>query len=194
MHAYSAAHFATVTSHARPAGQLPTVDYEVQDGDFERAERTGRPLRRTPAAPRQCLRGGRASGPLLPGCLPSVRRLLGTPWQPDHAGRALLLETPEPPYELEHADADLTHLGLAGCLDDLAALVLCRPYGWSNERTDRFHQLVLRHVDQAKGGTYPVLARVEGGHTDPLPTFGVGVQVTVDADRAELSIDGAAVR
>lgn len=39
-----------------------------------------------------------------------------------------------------------------------------------------------------------MLARVEGGHTEPLPTLGVGVQVTVDADRAELVIDGAAVR
>ncbi|WP_462203319.1 hypothetical protein [Frankia sp. CcWB3] len=29
-------------------------------------------------------------------------------------------------------------------------------------------------------GSYPVLAHVEGGHTDPLPTFPIGVSTTVD--------------
>jgi muramoyltetrapeptide carboxypeptidase LdcA involved in peptidoglycan recycling len=37
---------------------------------------------------------------------------------------------------------------------------------------------------------YPVLTRVEGGHTDPLPTFPIGVEATVVGDELVL---GAAV-
>ncbi|SNQ51329.1 hypothetical protein FRACA_680003 [Frankia canadensis] len=29
------------------------------------------------------------------------------------------------------------------------------------------------------GSDYPVLAHIEGGHTDPLPTFPIGVSTTV---------------
>ncbi len=188
---YVAEHFARVTGRGEPAGPVPLADVEVQDGDHERAERTGEPLRRTPALPRRSLRPGVGTGPLLVGCLPSTRHLIGTPWQPEYAGRVLVLETPEPPYELEDADADLTHLRLAGLLDDLAGLALCRPYRWSPAQSDAFSALVLDHV--AHTG-YPVLAGLEGGHTDPLPTFPIGVRVTVDTGSADLVLEEPAVR
>jgi muramoyltetrapeptide carboxypeptidase len=194
---YTVGHFRRVVERAEPAGALPRADVEVHDGDFPAAEATGTPLRRSPARPRVVLRAGRGSGPLLAACLPSARNLLGTPWRPDYAGRVLVLETPEPPYSPEQADADLTHLRLAGCLDDLAALVLCRPYQFDDAATDAFHELVLEHVaavgdgQRGKGRGYPVLARVEGGHTDPVPTFPIGVAATVDGD--ELTLDAPAV-
>jgi muramoyltetrapeptide carboxypeptidase len=176
---YTVDHFQAVAGRAEAAGALPRADVEVHDGDFDAAEATGTPLRRSPSRPREVLRAGRGTGPLLAACLPSARHLLGTPWQPDYRGRVLVLETPEPPYDLAQADADLTHLRNAGGLDSLAALVLCRPYRFTAADTDRLHQLVLEHV---AGHDYPVLARVEGGHTDPLPTFALGVRSTVDGD------------
>jgi len=187
-HGYVVDHFARVTGRPQAAGPVPRADYEVH-GDHEPAERTGEPIPREPARPRELLRAGRGSGPLLMACLPSARTLLGTPWQPDFTGSVLVLETPEEPYDPETADADLTHLGLAGCLDELAALVLCRPYRFSAADTATLHQVVLGHV--ADRG-YPVLARVEGGHTDPLPTYPIGVRATVDGD--ELTLDEPAVR
>jgi muramoyltetrapeptide carboxypeptidase len=185
---YTVDHFRAVVGRAGAAGALPRADVEVHDGDFDAAEATGTPLRRTPSRPREVLRAGRGSGPLLAACLPSARHVLGTPWQPDYRGRVLVLETPEPPYDLAKADADLTHLRLAGCFDSLAALVLCRPYQFDDAATEALHRLVMEHVS---GHGYPVLARVEGGHTDPLPTFPIGVLSTVDGD--ELVIEEAAV-
>jgi muramoyltetrapeptide carboxypeptidase len=185
---YTVRHFQDVVGRAEAAGGLPRAGVEVHDGDFDAAEATGTPLRRTPSRPREVLRAGRGSGPLLAACLPSARHLLGTRWQPDYTGRVLVLETPEPPYDLGDADADLTHLRLAGCLDSLSALVLCRPYRFDDATTDALHRLMLEHV---AGYDYPVLARVEGGHTDPLPTFPIGVLSTVDGD--ELVIERPAV-
>jgi muramoyltetrapeptide carboxypeptidase len=185
---YTVKHFQRVVGRPEAAGRLPRADVEVHDGDFDAAEATGAPLRRTPARPRVVLRAGRGSGPLLAACLPSARHLLGTRWQPAYVGRVLVLETPEPPYDLEKADEDLTHLRLAGCLDQLAALVLCRPYQFDEATTEALHDLLMEHV---RGHDYPVLGRVEGGHTDPLPTFPIGVRATVDAD--ELTFDWPAV-
>jgi muramoyltetrapeptide carboxypeptidase len=46
----------------------------------------------------------------------------------------------------------------------------------------------MAHVAQ---WDYPVIARVEGGHTDPLPTFPLGV--TVEVDSTDLVIRETAV-
>ena len=186
--AYMVEHFAQVVGRPEPAGSLPRADYEIQDTDVERAERTGEPLRRTPSRPREVLRGGRAKGCLVSACLPVARNLIGTPWEPELDGRVLVLETPEKPYDPETADADLTHLRLAGWLDGLAALVLCRPYDFTDAQTEQLHEALMAHVAQ---WDYPVIARVEGGHTDPLPTFPLGV--TVEVDSTDLVIRETAV-
>jgi muramoyltetrapeptide carboxypeptidase LdcA involved in peptidoglycan recycling len=101
-----------------------------------------------------------------------------------------LLETPQKPYDPETADADLTHLRLAGWLDGLAALVLCRPYDFDEEQAEQLHEALMTHV---AGRDYPVIARVEGGHTDPLPTFPLGVSTELDEDElviAEPAVSG----
>lgn len=143
---YVVEHFTRVTGRAEPAGSLPRAPFEVQDTDFERAERTEEPLRRSTSPPQEVLRDGRASGPLLAACLPVARNLIGTPWEPDLDGRVLVLETPEQPYDPETADADLTHLRLAGWLDNLAALVLCRPYDFTDTQSEQPHKALMEHV------------------------------------------------
>lgn len=185
---YMVDHFARVVERPEPAGSLPSADFEIHDTDFGRAERTGQPLQRTPSRPREVLRGGRARGPLAAACLPVARNVIGTPWEPDLEGRVLVLETPETPYDPETADADLTHLRLAGWLDGLAALVLCRPYGFTDAQTEQLHEALMAHLAHRD---YPVIARVEGGHTDPLPTFPLGV--TVDVNNTDLTIHETAV-
>ena len=185
---YMVDHFDRIVGRPEPAGSLPRAEFEIHDTDFRRAERTGEPLRRSPSQPREVLRGGRASGPLVAACLPVARNLIGTPWEPDLTGRVLVLETPEQPYDPETADADLTHLRLAGWLDDLAALVLCRPYDFSRAQTEQLHEALMVHVADRR---YPVIARLEGGHTDPLPTLPLGI--VVDVDGTDLVIREAAV-
>ena len=59
-------------------------------------------------------------------------------------------------------------LRLAGWLEGLAALVLCRPYDFTDEQTEQLHEALMGHL---ASWDCPVIARVEGGHTDPLPTF-----------------------
>ncbi|MFI7673190.1 LD-carboxypeptidase [Actinophytocola sp. NPDC049390] len=185
----TADHFLATTAVAAPAGPLPRIGYQVVDLDYGRREREQRPRDREPAPPRTVLRGGAATGQALALCLPSVRDLLGTPWQPDTAGRVLFVEAPEPPYTAAAADADLWHLGNAGLLDRVAAVVLGRPIGWTDDEVAGFLEAVLECVP-ASG--VPVVGNVEFGHTNPILTIPNGVEVAVSG--ADVTILEAAVR
>jgi len=180
--------FQRVVGRAEPAGPLPRVPWQAVE-PREVTDPAGRPRVRVDGEPRTVLRAGRASGPLLAGCLPSLRNLIGTPWQPDYRGRVLLVEPSNEPYDAQWADADLTHLRNAGLLDDLAALLVGRTVGWSPEQRTMLHGCVL---DAARGFDYPVLGGVEVSHSAPLLTVPVGVLATVDGE--DLTIDEPAVR
>lgn len=180
-------HFQRVLGRAEPAGPLPVVPWQATENRAV-TYAAGRARERVAGEPRRLLRPGSAAGPLLAGCLPSMRNLVGTPWQSDCVGRVMVVETPEAPYDAELADADLTHLRNAGLFADLAALVVGRTEGWSPAQVGALHACVL---DAARGYDYPVLAGVEVTHSAPLLTIPIGVPGRVDG--LELVIEGAAV-
>ncbi|MEV5985972.1 S66 peptidase family protein [Streptomyces sp. NPDC052051] len=172
---YTISHFRTVTTTTTTGpGPIPVSGYLVHEG-HRTAQAAHRARSTRPAPPRTALRPGRAHGPLAPFCLPSMRLLAGTAWQPDLTGRILLLDISDHAYGPADFDADLTHLRQAGLTHDPAAVVMLRtPTG---QETVAYAD-VLRA--QSRGGSYPVLIDVEGGHVDPMPTYPLGVAATVD--------------
>jgi muramoyltetrapeptide carboxypeptidase len=179
--------FQRITGRAVPPGPVPSVPWQaVEDRPVTDAE--GRPRERRAGEPRTALRPGEASGRLLVGCLPTSRALIGTPWLPEYIGRVLVVEVPEDPYDVEQADADLTHLRNAGLLAGLAAFVIGRTPGWDEDRIAQLHACVL---DAVGGYDVPVLAGVESTHSAPLLTLPIGVLATVDDE--ELVVEEAAV-
>jgi muramoyltetrapeptide carboxypeptidase len=180
---YSLEHFERVLGTASPAGKVPRSREEVDDLDFDRSESRQEPLRRRPPTPRRPLRPGCGEGPLLAGCLPATRTVLGTRWQPEYDERVLVLDIPTAPYSAADADADLTHLRLAGCLDRLAALIVSRGRGFSDGEESALHEVLLEQTGRSR---YPVLASFEGGHSDPMPTWPIGVWARVSDAEVEL--------
>ncbi|MEW2577310.1 S66 peptidase family protein [Streptomyces syringium] len=181
-------HFLRVTGTPAPAGPCPVIPYQVVDLDFARREREQRPRDRSAAPPRTVLVPGTAEGPVLAACLPSLRHLTGTPWQPDTRGRLLFLEPSEPPYSPATADADLWHLSNAGLLDEVAGVVFGRPLGWSEDDRQAFHEAALDCL--ARLGV-PVLADLEFGHTNPILTLPNGVAARLSG--TEVTLLGPAV-
>jgi len=180
-------HFQRVTGRASPPGALPRIQWQSVE-DRAATDTEGRPRARREGEPRIPLRPGRALGRLLVGCLPTARALIGTRWQPEYRGRILVVEVPEDPYDVEQADADLTHLRNADLLAELAALVIGRSPGWDVNRVTQLHACVL---DAVRSYDFPVLAGVECTHSAPLLTLPIGVLATV-ADE-ELVLEEAAV-
>jgi len=132
------------------------------------------------------VRGGRARGRLVGGCLAVLVAALGTPWAPETDGAVLFLEdVAERPYRLDRL---LTQLRQAGKLDRIAGLVFgtmaaCPPI-------DGVGPLDVVRACCADLPC-PVAFGLPAGH-DPRPercenlALPFGIEVELDADRGRL--------
>lgn len=93
------------------------------------------------------------------GCLTICSVLVGTPWEPDVAGRWLFLEdVGEPLYRL---DRMLTHLAQSGLLHKAAGLLLG---GFSGLRDGESYGQVLRRAGALLPKNLPLVALLPVGH------------------------------
>ncbi len=136
------------------------------------------------------LRGGRARGRLMGGCLSLLAATAGTPWQLNARGAVLFLEdVDEAAYRI---DRMLTQLSQAGALEGVVAVVVGEmvrcpvPQGesWSLDDVilDR-----LGHLD------VPILAGFPAGHGRNEVVLPLGVEVEVDAEAGLLTVLEASV-
>lgn len=137
------------------------------------------------------VRPGRACGPLVGGNLTLVTQLMGTPFEIETQGRILFLEdVDEQPYNV---DRMLTQLRLAGKFDGVAAVIWgecsdCVPREFRPSFESTFSTGEV--VDQILGKlNVPVLSGLVIGHTSDQLTLPIGVTATLDAGRAEVTIE-----
>jgi muramoyltetrapeptide carboxypeptidase len=175
-------------------------DWTLQQ--FKRAIFEPRPLGRLtnppeerPMRPRhmtRTIRAGTASGRLVGGNLSLVSSTMGTPWEIQTAGKILFLEdVDEPPYSV---DRMLTHLRLAGKFRDIRGLVIgecadCVPRKPSAEGGFSLGEIYDNILGDLK---VPVVSGLTIGHTDDQLTLPLGVEATLDAEAAALTIEEAA--
>jgi muramoyltetrapeptide carboxypeptidase len=125
------------------------------------------------------IRGGIAEGRLVGGCLETIcRHLKGSPAWPDLGGALLFLETSEEVPPPDRVDAYLAELAEAGVFEEIAGLVVGRPYGYDQRQASRLWAAAARWT-RARG--VPVLGNVECGHTDPVLTLPLGIRARLDA-------------
>jgi muramoyltetrapeptide carboxypeptidase len=138
---------------------------------------------------------GRASAPLVGGCLWLLRETLATPWEVEVDGCILFFEDVRcPPW---HIDGMLTQLRNAGKLDGVAGIAIGEfhdsdptkekdPWLRSRSLEDVFEE----HLEPLG---IPVVFNLPLGHGEHLCTIPLGVTATVDADARTLTIDEAAL-
>lgn len=180
----TAEHFLKVTGTAAPAGPVPRPERIVREG----ADWAGPGLARRdePVPPVEVLRPGRVSGTLTGGCLPVLRRLVGTPWQPDFTDGVVLLETPQAPYSMVNAAEDLLTMRLAGMFEGARAVLLGWPF-----TEEQVRELGYAATEMLGGYDFPVVIGFPAGHTSPMVTLPLGVRATLDG--TTLSLDAPAV-
>jgi muramoyltetrapeptide carboxypeptidase LdcA involved in peptidoglycan recycling len=155
------------------------LDWEEQS-DLTRA----RELR--PSAGWRTIRAGRATGPLLGGCLETVCwHLKGSDAWVDPSGAILFLEMSEEAPSPADVDGYLTDLEQLGVFEQAVALVVGRPYGYDDAAAEALWEVVAARTDAAG---IPVLANGECGHTDPLLTLPLGAEAEVDAGARALRL------
>jgi|SRR5579884_631912 len=139
---------------------------------------------------------GRATAPLVGGCLWLLLQTLGTPWELETAGAILFFEdTHAPPY---YVDGQLTQLRHAGRLDDIAGVVVgdmyrCDYGDLSRDVSDwRATKSIEDVLDKHLAGLgVPVLYKLPLGHGKHLASISLGISYTLDADARTLTAVGS---
>lgn len=138
---------------------------------------SGRPVAELPVVG---LREGRASGPLVGGCLSLLAATAGTPWQPDLRGALFFWEDRgEPLYRL---DRMLLQLRDAGVLRELAGMVVGRSAVSAQRRQEAWELF----ADTLGSTGYPVAFHCPSGHCRPNMTLPLGAPATLDTERGRL--------
>lgn len=141
------------------------------------------------------LGSGRATAPLVGGCLWLLRETLGTPWEIELDGAILFFEDVHaPPW---HVDGMLTQLRNARKLDTVKGIAIGEMH--KSEHSDqldpwlrsRSMEDVFEHHLEPLG--VPILHNLPLGHGKHLATTPLGVRATVDAETRTLTIDEAAL-
>lgn len=96
----------------------------------------------------QWLRGGKATGRIFGGCLSVILRLRGTKYWPDHRGKIFMLENPmgekmDVPLPLDRTRSFMADLANMNLFDEIAGLVIGRPFAYSGRLLEDFNQMVL---------------------------------------------------
>ena len=166
---------------------------------FMRALTNSAPIGEVPPRPDDPYIGaigtGKATAPLVGGCLWLLRETLATPWEVDLDGAILFFEDVHcPPW---HVDGMLTQLRNAAKLDRIEGVVVgemykcderLQPEPWLRSRS---MEDVFEHHLEPLG--VPILHNLPLGHGDHLCTIPLGVTATVDADARTLVIEEAAL-
>jgi muramoyltetrapeptide carboxypeptidase len=141
----------------------------------------------------RAIRGGKATAPLVGGCLWLLIQSMGTPWEFDLDGAIFFFEDVKaPPY---YIDGFLTQLRLAGKLDNVAGVVVgeMKDCDWGDlrESSDWARSRSLEDVleRQLEPLGVPVLYKLPLGHGKHLAAIGLGVRHTLDADAKTLTAE-----
>ena len=133
---------------------------------------------------------GKVTGKLIGGNLSLMVKLVGTPYEPNYKGKILFLEdVEEAPYRI---DGMLTHLWLAGRLQQLAGIVFGK---CSDCEASSPPSLSLEQVfnDRLSNLGIPVLSGVMIGHIEDIATIPVGAMATLDINKKRLILTEPAV-
>jgi muramoyltetrapeptide carboxypeptidase len=131
----------------------------------------------------ETIRPGRVEAEMLGGCLSAIVTTLSTPFEIDTAGKILFLEDiGERAYRIERM---LTHLQMAGKLDEIAGLVLGRFTDCEGNGGRGLGEIIGDIFGDAR---YPVVAGLPAGHGGENLLLPFGVRMALDGDERILSL------
>ncbi|HZX56645.1 MAG TPA: S66 peptidase family protein [Ilumatobacteraceae bacterium] len=126
------------------------------------------------------LHRGTARGPIFGGCLESLCwHVKGSPEWPDLRDCVLLLELSEEAPSPASVASYLTDLRRLGVMEQICGLVFSRPMNYEPDDVAVLWNVVR---DATQGVGIPVLANIDCGHTDPMLTVPLGVEVHLDSE------------
>ncbi|HIJ89620.1 MAG: LD-carboxypeptidase [Desulfobulbaceae bacterium] len=166
-----------ITFHGPMLTTLARSDRESQEGFFDLL--TGRSRTEIKIKGLEILKGGQASGRLLPGNLTSLVHLLGTPFEPDWQDTILVLEDiGEAPYRIDRL---LSHLAAAGRLSRIAGLIL-----GDFDQCGDIELIWQRSLELLSDRQIPIWANFPMGHGSRNQILPLGAEARLDSTAGRL--------
>lgn len=178
---YSVNQFIKAISSNEPLGILsPPANFTEENLYWDREDDRSRSLKI--ATPWKSIIGGMAEGTSLVANLSTLSILGGTTFFPDFTDRILFLE--DEGKSTSFSDRHLAYLEQLGVFNKINGLVYARPCRYETHSSDRTLFDILKDL----GAKYkmPILADVDFGHTDPIPTLPLGIPVRLNSNSGEI--------
>lgn len=188
--AYSISSMLRLLTDPAPAGRLEPSDWQTDEFlDWGAKLDLTRARARGPAPGWRWIKPGFAEGRLAGGCLESLQHLRGTRFWPDLRGGILFLETSEeapPPAKVDGILMDYHNMGV---FDQLGGLLWGRSSGYDDAMHDELEAILL---ERTAGYGFPIVTRMDFGHTSPMLTLPLGCLARLDsAARSVELLEGA---
>ena len=184
-----------VTFHGPMVGFDMSKEFEYTKEWFYKAVVSKEPLGKLEnpldGDPLKTICPGTATGPLVGGNLSLLATTLGTPYEVETAGKILLFEdVSEVPYRF---DRMLTHLKLAGKLDEAAGFIIaeCVNCVATGKRPSLNLRDILADIIEPLGK--PAIYGLVAGHGKKRLTLPLGIPVTLNASSCEVKINESGV-
>jgi muramoyltetrapeptide carboxypeptidase len=168
----------------------PATEWTEELLDWGIQEDLTRPRAMRPSSGWVWLKGGRAEGHLIGGCLESMQHLRGTPYWPDLDGAVLFIETSEEVPSPEWVDAVLQDYDNMGAFGQISGLLVGRCMGYTDDQKEQLRAILL---DRTARYSFPIVTEMEFGHTAPQCTLPIGCRAEIDGAEERLAIIEAAV-
>jgi len=129
------------------------------------------------------LKPGKVKGKIIGGCLYSILQLMGTEYNVDYNNKILFIETAEgEDYKkgepLDLVSSKIMDLRNAGVFDKIKGLVVGRPFGYTSKEREKFKDIIKKHIENYD---FPVLINFDIGHTSPMITIPLNIEVEMDS-------------
>lgn len=176
-----------------PTLSIPCSDYCSYEPDkiWWSEDNTNDQTPRFPNTGYEIIQGhGKATGPLLGGCVDVFPQLLGTslwPAREEWAGKLLLLETSESDMPPEALAWFLRNLHAQGILGVLNGIVMGKPA--FRDKYEPYKETLKQVVGfEAGRPDLPILYNVNVGHAYPIGVFPLGLSYEIDCDQKAFTL------
>jgi muramoyltetrapeptide carboxypeptidase len=176
---------------AVPMGAIvPSVAWTEEVQDWAAQDDVKRPRVLQPSRGWTWLKGGRAEGRLVGGCLESMEHLRGTPYWPNMDGAIHFVETSEEAPGPDWVDAALQDYDNMGVLGRLRGLLVGRPMRYTDAQKEQLRAVIL---ERTACYDFPIVTDMDFGHTAPQVTLPIGCQARIDVAEERIVVTEAAV-
>ncbi len=193
---YTLEYFNKAVTSSNPIGNIiPSEEWTSEILDWTMKKDLERPRKLVRSDGYEWLKQGSASGSIIGGCVPSINHLAGTEYWIDPINSIFFIDIPEG-YEfgkglpIHSLDAYLSDLDNLGVFESISGLIIGRPYNYSLEEYNALKKIILYYT---KKYDYPILLNVNIGHSDPIITLPLGVNVTMDSRQNKFIINELSV-